>query len=70
MTTARQPEPNVEVFELGHYESLHLTLALKQIISEDEAEYDQLLDDTDTDVIASLLHIFASGNVTIIRKAY
>lgn len=65
----RQPEANTEVYELGHYEQMHLEKALVLATTEDEELHDLLLETTDYECLEQLMHIFASGaTVTIIRK--
>jgi hypothetical protein len=68
-TPQRDPEHDQQVYALGHYEQAHIEKALQMVVEDDEVDYDLLLSTIDVDVIAGLLHIFAShGTVTIIRK--
>lgn len=70
MSKRRQPEANIEVFELGHYETMHLHMLLHMETTDakDEEVYDSLSDALDRDCIETLRHIFAHGTLTIIRK--
>lgn len=69
----RTPEPNREVYGLGHYESMQLTLALQALADAQNSDGSfsfnpELLADLDMRTLRSLIHIFNRGMLTILRE--
>lgn len=69
----REPETDQEVYRLGHYETMHLTLALQAIAqaqnSDGSFSFDpEFLAEIDVRKVRSLIHIFNRGMITILRN--
>jgi hypothetical protein len=66
---ARKPEPEVKVFELGHYESLQIQQALDIMVRvmspNGELTGAEIVDDLDIDTIRQMRNLFA-GHATLI----
>ena len=69
----REPETHIEVYELGHYETMQIDLALQAIAkaqnSDGSFSFDpDLLAEIDIRKVRSLIHIFNRGMITLLRN--
>lgn len=69
----RKPEPEVKVFELGHYESMQIQVALDvmvKVMSPNGALTGaELVDNLDIDTLRQMRNLFAGhATLTLIRK--
>lgn len=69
----REPEVTHEVYALGHYEVMHLSMALQAIADAQNPDGSfsfnpELLADLDVRKVRSLIHIFNRGMITILRN--
>jgi hypothetical protein len=74
MATTRDPNPNIEVFALGHFEQMQIDLALTLTAEyiengvQDRDAIDLLVTHLDLDALRGLMRIFRShGTVQVIR---
>ena len=64
----REPNTEVEVYKLDHYEAMQIDLAIKAFLENDEEKYDEMLDVIDDTVLRRLSHIFSNGVLMIVKE--